>query len=180
MLNAAGVLAVFEALRDRLPVNAQAVRSGLARVDLPGRFQILPGQPTLVLDVAHNPQSVAALALNLDQMGFFPQTQAVFGAMRDKDLAQLLPPLLPLVDHWHLCDLPTPRAASAEGLAALLRTVSGARQSGLSCHASPVLALQAAAADADPAGRIVIFGSFFTVGGVLKGGLPRLAAKHLG
>ena len=180
LLNAAGVLAVFEALRDRLPINAQAVRSGLARVDLPGRFQIVPGQPTLVLDVAHNPQSVAALALNLDQMGYFAQTQAVFGAMRDKDLAQLLPKLLPLVDHWHLCDLPTPRAAAAEDLAALLRVVSGARQPSLSCHAGPAQALQAAAAGADPAGRIVVFGSFFTVGGVLKGGLPRLAAKHLG
>ena len=180
LLNAAGVLAVFEALRDRLPVNAQAVRSGLAKVDLPGRFQIVPGQPALVLDVAHNPQSVAALALNLDQMGYFPQTQAVFGAMRDKDLAQLLPPLLPLVDHWHLCDLPTPRAAAAQDLAALLRAACGTRPVDISCHASPEIALQAAAAGADPAGRIVVFGSFFTVGGVLKGGLPRLAAKHLG
>ena len=83
MLNAAGVLAVFEALREQLPINAQAVRNGLAMVELPGRFQIIPGQPALVLDVAHNPQSVAALANNLDQMGYFPQTHAVFGAMRD-------------------------------------------------------------------------------------------------
>ena len=53
----------------------------------PGRFQIVPGQPTLVLDVAHNPQRSRALALNLDQMGFYPRTHAVFGAMRDKDIA---------------------------------------------------------------------------------------------
>ena len=63
------------------------MRTGLALVELPGRFQIVPGQPTLVLDVAHNPHAVAALALNLDQMGFYPRTHAVFGAMRDKDLA---------------------------------------------------------------------------------------------
>lgn len=180
LLNAAGVLAVFEALRDRLPVNAQAVRSGLALVDLPGRFQIVPGQPTLVLDVAHNPQSVAALALNLDQMGYFPQTHAVFGAMGDKDLAGLLPKILPLVDNWFLCDLPTPRAARAEDLGALVRALSGTRQVGLSTYPSPALALQAAAAKADPADRIVVFGSFFTVGGVLRDGLPRLTAKHLG
>lgn len=180
LLNAAGVLAVFEALRDRLPINAQAVRNGLAMVELPARFQIVPGQPTLVLDVAHNPQSVAALALNLDQMGFFPQTHAVFGAMRDKDLAQLLPYLTPLVDHWHLTDLPTPRAARADELAELVLAASGGRPITVSAHASPSAALQAAAAGADPADRIVVFGSFFTVGGVLKDGLPRLAARHLG
>jgi dihydrofolate synthase/folylpolyglutamate synthase len=180
LLNAAGVLAVFEALRERLPINAQAVRNGLALVELPGRFQIVPGQPTLVLDVAHNPQSVAALALNLDQMGFYPATHAVFGAMRDKDLASLLPHLAPLVDHWHLTDLPTPRAARAAELAALVQAACAGRPVGIHSHASPEAALRAAAAAADPADRIVVFGSFFTVGGVLKDGLPRLAARHLG
>ncbi len=90
LLNASGVLAVFEALREWLPISAQAVRNGLATVELAGRFQILPGQPAVVLDVAHNPQAAAALAFNLDQMGFFPRTHAVFGAMRDKDIAGML------------------------------------------------------------------------------------------
>ena len=107
LLNAAGVLAALESLRQRLPVSAQAVRSGFARVELPGRFQIVAGEPTFVLDVAHNPHSVAALAQNLDQMGFFPRTHAVFGAMRDKDLAAILEKMAPLVDAWHFTDLPT-------------------------------------------------------------------------
>ncbi len=89
------------------------MRSGLATVDLPGRFQIVPGQPALVLDVAHNPQAAAALAHNLDQMGFFPRTHAVFGAMHDKDIDGMLKRLLPLVEHWYVCDLPVPRAAPA-------------------------------------------------------------------
>jgi dihydrofolate synthase/folylpolyglutamate synthase len=50
----------------------------------------------------------------------------------------------------------------------------------LHAHASPAEALRAAAATSDPADRIVVFGSFYTVGGVLKEGLPRLAAPHLG
>ena len=180
LLNAGGALAAFEALRDRLPINAQAVRNGLAMVELPGRFQIVPGQPTLVLDVAHNPQAVAALALNLDQMGYFAQTHAVFGAMRDKDLAGLLAHIAPLVDHWHLCDLPTARAATAQELGDAVRAASGARKTPLTLHADPIAALQAATAGADPADRIVVFGSFYTVGAVLKDGLPRLTAKHLG
>ena len=178
LLNAAGVLAVFEALRDRLPINAQAVRNGLAMVELPGRFQIVPGQPTLVLDVAHNPQAVAALANSLDQMGYFPETHAVFGVMRDKDIAELLRPMAPLVDLWHVCDLPLPRAATAADLIALVQAAAGPRKVSVAAHAGPAAALAAAAAAADPADRIVVFGSFYTVGGVLQQGLPRLTARH--
>src|SRR5206468_2651391 len=107
LLNASGVLAAFEALRPRLPVTAQAIRNGLALVELPGRFQIIPGQPTLVLDVAHNPHSVAALTANLDAMGFYPSTHAVFGAMADKDLAPMFAKIAPVVDRWYFTDLPT-------------------------------------------------------------------------
>ena len=116
LVNASGALAALEAIRSRLPVTAQAVRTGLAMVELPGRFQIIPGQPTLVLDVAHNPHSVAALTANLDAMGYFPCTHAVFGAMHDKDLAPMLGRIAPLIDRWYLTDLPTPRAESAEVL----------------------------------------------------------------
>ena len=180
LLNAGGVLAAFEALRERLPITAQAVRNGLAMVELPGRFQIVPGTPTLVLDVAHNPQAVAALALNLDQMGFYPRTHAVFGAMRDKDIAGLLAHIAPLVDAWYLAELPLPRAAGPDELATAVRQAAGGRDVTVTTHANPSAALAAAAAAADPADRNVVFGSFYTVGGVLKDGLPRLAARHLG
>jgi dihydrofolate synthase/folylpolyglutamate synthase len=184
LLNAAGVLATFEALRERLPVTAQAVRSGLARVELPGRFQIVPGQPTIVLDVAHNPHAVATLAHNLDQMGYFSRTHAVFGAMKDKDIAPMLSRMAPLVDAWHMTDLPTPRATSAQALrdlhAGLANDAGHDARAGVAveCHASPPDALRAALGQADPADRIVVFGSFYTVGGVIAQGLPALAAKQ--
>ena len=183
LLNAAGAIAALEALRERLPITAQAVRNGLALVELPGRFQVVPGQPALVLDVAHNPQAVAALAANLDAMGFYPRTHAVFGAMRDKDIPALLARMAPLVDSWHCCDLPTPRAARAAELVPLVQAAAAGRSGpavAVQAHASPAAALRGAAAAADPADRIVVFGSFYTVGGVLKEGLPRLSAPHLG
>lgn len=179
LLNAAGAIAALESLRERLPITAQAVRVGLAQVELAGRFQIVPGQPALVLDVAHNPQAAAALARNLDAMGFYPRTHAVFGAMRDKDIAAVLAHMAPLVDAWHFCSLPTARAATAEQLAALAPATPG-RAVDVHLHETPALALSSAAATADPADRIVVFGSFYTVGGVLKDGLPRLTARHLG
>ena len=128
-----------------------------------------------MLDVAHNPHAVAALAQNLDQMGFFPRTHAVFGAMRDKDIAAILARMAPLVDAWHFTDLPTPRAASADELAAQSCARAGpeARTRPSATHADPGEALAAARAAADPADRIVVFGSFYTVGGVLAQGLPR-------
>jgi dihydrofolate synthase / folylpolyglutamate synthase len=179
LVNASGVLAALEAVRSRLPVSAQAVRNGLAMVELPGRFQLVPGQPALVLDVAHNPHSAAALAANLDAMGFYPVTHAVFGAMADKDVAPMLRKLSPIVDRWYFTDLPTPRADSAASLERKWQAVETRKDVRSSTHAGPREAFDAARAAADPADRIVVFGSFYTVGGVLKDGIPRLGAKHV-
>lgn len=179
LINASGVLAALDALRQRIPVTAQAVRNGLAMVELPGRFQIVPGQPVLVLDVAHNPHSVAALAANLDAMGFYPTTHAVLGAMADKDLLPMLQKVNPMVDKWYFTDLPLPRAAKAADLQHAWQTQNTRTDTASSVHADPMQALQAAIDAADPADRIVVFGSFYTVGGVLKDGIPRLQAKHL-
>jgi dihydrofolate synthase/folylpolyglutamate synthase len=179
LINAAGVLAALEALRPRLPITAQAVRNGLAMVELPGRFQIVPGEPMLVLDVAHNPHAVAALAENLDAMGFYPTTHAVFGVMADKDLEAILARVGPLVDRWYFTDLPTPRAARAADVQAFWASRNTRKDVRASLHEEPMAALRAAIEAADPTDRIVVFGSFFTVGGVLAHGTPRLQAKHL-
>ena len=179
LINASGVLAALEAVRDRLPVTAQAIRNGLAMVELPGRFQIIPGQPTLVLDVAHNPHAVAALSENLDAMGFYPTTHAVFGAMTDKDISAIMARVGVLVDRWYFCDLPTARASSAQDLQKQWQQTNNRKNVTSSVHKDPKEAFEAAVAAADPADRIVVFGSFFTVGGVLKDGIPRLDAPHL-
>ena len=176
LINASGVLAALTAMRQQLPVTAQAVRNGLALVDLPGRFQVVPGQPALVLDVAHNPHSVAALALNLDAMGFYPTTHAVFGAMADKDLTPMLQRMDPLVDRWYFADLPTPRAASGAALQAAWQALTQRKDASSAVFSQPLDALHAAAAKAQAADRIVVFGSFYTVGGVLEHGTPRLQA----
>ena len=179
LVNAAGVLACLTALREQLPVTAQAVRNGLAFVELPGRFQIIPGQPALVMDVAHNPHSVAALAANLDAMGFYPTTHAIFGAMADKDLAPMFSRINPMIDRWYFADLPTPRAARASELLSIWEGCSTRKDVDAAIFASPMQALQAAIDNATPADRIIVFGSFYTVGGVLQAGVPRLHAQHL-
>lgn len=84
-----------------------------------------------------------------------------------------------MVDRWYFTDLPTPRAAPASGLLAQWQSLAKRRQVSATTHADPQQALQAAIAAADPADRIVAFGSFYTVGGILKDGVPRLTAKHM-
>ena len=129
-----------------------------------------------MLDVAHNPHAVAALALNLDAMGFFPTTHAVFGAMADKDLAPMLQRMDPIVDRWYFTDLPTPRAARGAALQAQWQALTQRRDAASALFDTPQAALAAAAAAATPADRIVVFGSFYTVGGVLEQGVPHLQA----
>ncbi len=173
LLNASAALAALEALRERLPLGAQEVRSGLVMVELPGRFQVLPGRPAVILDVAHNPHAAATLAQNLEQMGFHRYTHAVFGAMSDKDIAGILAHLVDRIDHWYLIDLPLPRAASAQSLAAALTTAGvsasatpGAERS-IQCFATPADAYAAARSRATEDDRIAVFGSFITVAGVM-------------
>ncbi len=173
LLNASAALAALEALRERLPLGAQEVRSGLVMVELPGRFQVLPGRPAVILDVAHNPHAAATLSQNLEQMGFHPYTYAVFGAMADKDIAGILAHLVDRIDHWYLTDLPLPRAASATSLAEALAqagvvpsTASGAERS-VQCFGTPAEAYDAARGRATENDRIAVFGSFVTVAGVM-------------
>ena len=165
LLNASAVMAACEAVREILPVPMQAIRQGFMLVELPGRFQVLPGRPSVVLDVAHNPQAAGVLNENLASMGYFPETWAVLGMLGDKDVAGVVRLLRDRVDHWLLASLPGPRGLSAARLAEILREVGVSGD--VSEHDSPRAAYQVARDGAAEGDRIVIFGSFLTVADVL-------------
>jgi dihydrofolate synthase/folylpolyglutamate synthase len=169
LLNAAAALAALESLRERLSVSAQEVRTGLVLVDLPGRFQVMPGRPTVVLDVAHNPHAAATLAQNLDNMGFHRFTFGVFGAMHDKDIAGVVAQFAGRIDHWCLSDLPAPRGATAMQLKQHLldQGFTASAESSIECFADPAAAYANAVSRAAENDRIVVFGSFVTVAGVM-------------
>ena len=170
LLNAATVLAALQTQRDRLAVPVQAIRQGLAQVVLPGRFQVLPGQPAVILDVGHNPQAAAHLKRNLDEMGFYPQTWAVFGMLGDKDVAEVVAHLARHVDHWICCDLEGPRALAGSALAATVRELVARVNPEATVVVAPTPAegLAQARSQAEPADRILVFGSFLTVADVQR------------
>lgn len=164
--NASVVLAALDCLRDRLPVAMQDIRRGLLEVELAGRFQVLPGRPTIVLDVAHNAEAARTLADNLGNMAFHPETWAVFGMLGDKDIDSVVAEMQGRVTRWLPCTLDGPRAASAETLLVALqaRGISAP----LTPFASPAAALAFAREQASDDDRIVAFGSFLTVADVMR------------
>ena len=162
--NASAVLAALDTQDERLPVSADALRRGLTGVRLGGRFQLLPGRPTLVLDVGHNPQAAAVLAQNLADLGPCSGTAAVFGMLRDKDIAGVVKLLVRHIDRWYACTLPPPRGAQASELAQALRQAGVDRVREFENPARAYAAACSAAAEND---RIIVFGSFHTVADVI-------------
>ena len=174
LLNASAALAALDATRDKLSITQQAVRQGLLSASLPGRFQILPGQPTVILDVAHNPHAAAVLEKNLGNMGYHPYTYAVFGMLADKDVESVVRHLVKRVDRWFCASLPGPRGLTGAELADRVRQVR-ADQSDLEQSAEAVSefdsvknALDAAKGLSTPDDRIIVFGSFLTVAGAFE------------
>jgi dihydrofolate synthase / folylpolyglutamate synthase len=143
----------------------QEVRTGLAEATLPGRFQVLPGRPQIVLDVAHNPDAAATLAENLAASGFSPETIAVFGMLRDKDIAGVIRAVAKRITRWHVASLPGARGARAAELSAQLRDAGVSAP--VTEYDSPAEAFAAARKEASENDKILIFGSFLTVGSVM-------------
>lgn len=160
--NAAASLAALTALQDRLPISQSAIKSGLLSVEWPGRFQVLAGRPTTVLDVAHNEHAALALERALSDMAYFPVTHAVFAMLKDKDIAAVVRALAHRVDHWYIAPLPGERGAELSSLSAALAG-AGVKDVQIQRFASVSLAYAAAQKKAEEADRIVVFGSFLTV-----------------
>ena len=171
LANAATALAVLGLLQARLPVSGGAVRDGLLAVALPGRFQVLPGRPTVVLDVAHNPHAAQVLSEAARAMGYHAETRAVFGMLADKDVAGVVAATKGTFDRWHVATLPGPRGATAAAVAATLER-AGVAPAAIRCHDDVAAAWRAAREGAGEADRIIVFGSFLTVAAALAAMAP--------
>ncbi|POZ64061.1 bifunctional tetrahydrofolate synthase/dihydrofolate synthase [Chromobacterium alticapitis] len=160
MLNACGALAALDALRERLPVGAGAVKQGLVEVEWPGRFQVLPGRPAVVLDVGHNPHAVKAMAAALKQLPYAENRYAVFSMLADKDMTGVIELAKDEFDHWLVAGLDMPRGQNGEAIAAALAQAGVAS---VKTYGSVAQAWSAALSQAGDNDRIVVFGSFHTV-----------------
>ena len=166
MRNACTAMAVLEVLKEKLPVDMAAVRRGFGEVTLPGRLQVVPGKPTLILDVAHNPHAAISLAQNLANMPPCRKTFALFAMLKDKDMAGVARALIGQIDTWLVAGIVAPRGATATELALAL---DGAGVSGVvRTFATVADALRHAFNEAAENDRILAFGSFYTVAEVMR------------
>ncbi len=164
--NAAAVLATLEVLADKHPLSAEAVAEGLRQVRLAGRFQEIAGPISLILDVAHNPAAAQVLADTLKETPCQGRTLAVFAMLADKDIDAVASIMAPHIDHWYLGAVADRRAASAQELQQrLTRLGLGDRARS---YAQLAEAFRAARCDAAAGDRVLVFGSFLTVAGVME------------
>ena len=107
--NAAAAIQAIH-LCDGLELNEKKVLIGLKNAKIIGRFQIFETKPTVILDVAHNPQSIDILKDNLKK--YFPNKKfhAVFGVLKDKDVDEILIKLKGVFDSWHISESTNERA----------------------------------------------------------------------
>jgi dihydrofolate synthase/folylpolyglutamate synthase len=147
-------------------VGEGAIRRGLAEVRWPGRFQVLRGSPTVILDGAHNPGGARALAASL--RAYFPGRPVTFvlGISADKDQAGILTPLLPLAERVIFTAANSPRAADPEALRELARRLGPLPVERLTVAARPADAL-ALARTVSPDALVCAAGSLFLLGELL-------------
>jgi dihydrofolate synthase/folylpolyglutamate synthase len=162
--NAAVALAILESAEPAILVPDEAVRAGLAAVRLPGRFQVIAGDPEWILDVAHNTDAAEALAASLAARRTCGRTIAVCGILGDKDVESIVGALRFQVSRWVAVGLEGPRALAPAALAGRI-----ARAGATSVLAAGTVAagLGQARAECRPGDRVLVFGSFLTVGPAL-------------
>ena len=165
--NAAAALMALELLRDELPLDQRAVRFGLQEARLSGRFQVVGRDPQVILDVAHNAQAAQALSDNLGDMFCHGRTIAVFSMLADKEIEQVVKVMSPRIDEWYLFPIDALRAASLSQLEQALQAqgIESGQRRGFGDVTAAFMAATNAAGEGD---RIVVFGSFYAVGDVVK------------
>ena len=169
--NATSALMATKTLEDKLPLNESAIQKGIASALLPGRFEEVQSNPSLVFDVAHNPQAALSLSHNLKAHAVNGKTVAVFSILKDKDILGVIKALIHDIDYWCIAEIQHDRAAD-------LVTISGAIKNtnpGVLVKSFKNIqeAYQFASKEVSSNDRIIVFGSFFTVADIMKL-IPRL------
>ena len=162
--NAAVALATVAELRHeewRIPIDA--IRRGLATATLPGRIELLPGEPNVVLDTAHNAASARALVETLCEIAPTGRRTLIVSVSGDKDVRAILHELAPHFDRFvATAFLENPRAVPPGELAELVRAEIGENAEGrIAVCSTPRDAWDAARRGAEVGEWVCIAGSFY-------------------
>ena len=166
LTNATNALMAVKSIENRLPLTETAIQHGIARARVPGRFQEVRINPSLILDVAHNPQAAQSLSRNLRAHAVSGKTIAIFSILRDKDILGAIQALSLDIDGWYIAEIQNERAADIETISNAIQKVNP------SAHIVPFKnikeAYEFAFKEVTSNDRIIVFGSFFTVTDIMK------------
>jgi dihydrofolate synthase/folylpolyglutamate synthase len=160
---ALAIAAAAELIHCGFKVTPADIEAGIRETQWPGRLQIIPGSPRILLDVAHNPAGTWALRSALSTYFEDVPLTFVFGAMRDKAIAEMTQILFPLAERVIATRPDNPRAASPEEIAELAAPTG----TEVICEPGISSALGKARTITPPNGMIVVTGSIYLVGAVL-------------
>jgi dihydrofolate synthase/folylpolyglutamate synthase len=151
-------------LNEILPALQPNIHAALRAVNLEGRFQQIHVNPSIVVDVAHNPQAAKSLAQNLQSTACAGKTLAVFGMLLDKDIDGVIDAMSGEIDAWYLADIHNPRGAKAQDLQKLFfkHTQNSPLKTPVQTFENVHAAMDAAYKNAAKTDRIIVFGSFYT------------------
>lgn len=165
--NAAAAIMALTLMQPWLALGREAIEQGLRAALVRGRFQVIPGSPRIVLDVAHNAEAVEAFAENLKRLPCTGRTRAVFGMMSDKDVKSVVAIMAPQVDNWYLADLGVSRGMATDQLSDILASAA-VDSVDINHYPNAASAFDGAVADASADDSILVFGSFWLVGSILE------------
>lgn len=163
--NAAVVLEAVKLLHENgIHIDEEALRLGLAETTWPGRFEIIHQNPIVVIDGAHNIDSINALVDNLTKYFHNKKIIAILGILKDKDVEEMIERVSPVVDRFITVTPGNPRAIKAEDLALRLTDKNQLALASQSFEGAIDLALEEAGED----GIICSFGSLYYIGEIRK------------
>ena len=166
LANATNALMAVKAMEDKLPLTEISIQKGITLTLLPGRFQEVKKMPSLILDVAHNPQAARSLSHNLKTHVVLGKTIAVFSILKDKDIFGVINELNLDIDDWFIAEIQNERAASIENISNTIQKINPSAH--IETFKNIQEAYQFASKEVTRNDRIIVFGSFFTVADIMK------------
>ena len=165
VMNAAGVVSVVKLMNRHLRISRSALDQGLSLQCLRGRVEIFPGAPEVIVDVAHNVAAVQSLLKFLTQRPVFGRTIAVFAALQDKSVLEMVDLCSSAIDKWYITELTDERALRLEQLEKVVVSVGITQVRSMKSGESAFVTARREAKSSD---RIVVFGSTYLAGGILE------------
>ena len=166
--NAALAIRALELCHEFVEVSESDIVNGLVKASIRGRCQLVSNAPHIVFDVAHNESSVQRLAEFVSGLAFTGKVIAVCGMLRDKEVASSLSVISPMVDFWHLCTIEGPRGSTSQDIADSIIESGNNEHIKLLQHDDAVAAYKEAKNGLTEHDCLLVFGSFFVVGDILK------------